>query len=252
MSARIRFILSLVRRDYAIQYAGTALGLVWLLVRYSFQIGIFLFVFGLLFGDGLRAAPGSDYLTFLLGGMTLWLPLSEMILRSAGILVDNRALIRRTSVGADAFLWIPVVQAVFQYLILALLAALGLWIRGTLSVLFPAALAFGLLILFVFAGWGFLLARISVLLKDTTPLLGILLQVVFWSTPIAYAAPRSWAEFFLWHPLAGVIAVHRALFSPAGAFAWESMLGSTIFLLASIPVYFISSRRLRTIVGDQL
>ncbi len=251
MSARIRLILSLVRRDYAIQYAGTALGLVWLLVRYSFQIGIFLFVFGLLFGDGMRATPGSDYLSFLLGGMTLWLPFSEMILRSAGILVDNRALIRRTSVGADAFLWIPVLQSFFQYMVLALLAGAGLFIRGTLPPTFPAALLFGLLVLLVFSGWGFLLARISVLLKDTTPLLGILLQVVFWSTPIAYAAPSSWAGFFLWHPLAGVISVHRALFS-GGPTLVESLSGSIVFLLASVPIYFLSSRRLRSLVGDQL
>lgn len=251
MSARIRLILSLVRRDYAIQYAGTALGLVWLLVRYSFQIGIFLFVFGLLFGDSMRVAPGSDYLSFLLGGMTLWLPLSEMILRSAGILVDNRALIRRTSVGADAFLWIPVVQSLFQYIILSLLAGAGLLVRGSLSPMFPLALLFGLAVILVFSGWGFFLARVSVLLKDTTPLLGILLQVVFWSTPIAYAAPASWARFFLWHPLAGMMAVHRALFS-GGPMEFDVLLGGGVFLLVSLPVYFISSRRLRTIVGDQL
>ena len=68
---RLRIILSLVRRDYAVQYAGTALGFTWVLVQYLFQILLFFLIFGVLLRQAmpgrLDAVSGGagDYLSYL-------------------------------------------------------------------------------------------------------------------------------------------------------------------------------------------
>jgi len=53
-----RICLSLTRRDYAIQFAGTLLGLIWLIAQYAFQIGIFFVIFGFIIKAG--TLPGKS------------------------------------------------------------------------------------------------------------------------------------------------------------------------------------------------
>ena len=169
----LSLIYSLVRRDYALQYAGTLLGLAWLLVQYVFQVALFYVIFGLLLPAGGRVAgpENADYLAYLLGGMALWLPLSEMLLRGCGILTENRQVVRRTVVGARLLLWVPVFEALVHYTILFVLV-LGVGaLRGTSPGWFPAAYAFGCLVILFFGGWSFLLARVGIIFKDVSPLM---------------------------------------------------------------------------------
>ncbi|MBI3394412.1 MAG: ABC transporter permease [Spirochaetia bacterium] len=251
----------MVRRDYAVQFAGTALGIVWLLLRYAFQIGLFFFVFGRLLPERAAAASGGvEYLPYLLGGMLLWLPVSEMMLRAASILTDNRSLIRRTSVGAEAFLWIAPVQAVLHYTLMFVLISAGLLFLGRLSLWFPIAYLFGVSVILFLSGWGFLFARVSVILKDVSPILAILLQVVFWSAPILYVPPPSLRYMFEWHPLTAMMHVHRTLLTEglsgmqrggAGALI-QGWPGLAIFVCVSIFIFLLSSRRMRDLAGDEL
>ncbi len=253
-----RLVLSLVRRDYAVQYAGTVLGVVWVIVQNLFQIGIYYLIFGIVLADrraGLMPMGGQDYLLYLLGGMTLWLPLAEMMVRSGGILSENRVLIRRTSVGADYFVWVPVVQAILHYALLAVPIALIGYGRGGLSPYFPIAWLAGLLLLLLAAGWGFILARISLLLKDVSPLAQLLLQVFFWATPIVYPVTDGTFKFFIWNPFYVLVELHRGLlFEMPGTRLpdipfWN---GLTALVALSIPVYVIGSRRLKWIVADHI
>lgn len=287
-------ILSLVRRDYAVQFAGTALGIVWVLVQYLFQIGIFFLIFGVVLpaaptaaesaatGGKLAAlnsaaAGATDYLSYLLGGMCLWLPLSEMLLRSCSILADNRGLIRRTGLGLRGFLWVPVFEGLIHYtLIFGIVAAVGL-ARGVLSPFAPLAFVWGVAVLLAFSGWAFIFARISVLLKDVSPLMRLIFQIAFWLTPIVYIVGPELLAHFAYNPLTGILEMHRRLLFcgvPAGApglaaFApaatciaqvfqmtdgpvlgiWTGVAG---FAALSIPAYLLSARRLNALVVDQL
>ena len=251
---------SLVRRDYAIQFAGTALGLSWLIIQYIFQIAIFFLIFGVILagpvrGGGLMPSGETDYLSFLLGGMSLWLPVSDMLLHSCGILTDNRALIRRTDLGANRFIWIPIFQGMIHYSILILpVCVIGL-VRGTLSVYFPFAIIVGLCTIFALSGWAFILARISVLLKDITPLMRLLFQLLFWFTPIIYMASKKTLWFFSLNPVYVVIEIHRnLLFELPGSMISEIpfLNGVFLFLIISLPAFYISSRRLGVIVSDHI
>lgn len=308
-------ILSLVRRDYAVQFAGTALGIVWVLVQYAFQIAIFYLIFGVILAP---AAPDSaepaladslssgkladslnsgklaamtggsaDYLSYLLGGMVLWLPISEMLLRACSILADNRGLIRRTGLGLRGFLWVPVFEAVLHYtLIFGMVALLGL-ARGVLSPLAPLAYLGGLGLLFALSGWAFIFARASILLKDISPLLRLAFQLIFWLTPIVYVVGPDVMGIFAWNPVTAPVELHRRLLfcgAPGSGFApgfatfaeaqacLAAMPGSAeisahrllpapfaglwtgvlVLVALSVPAYLLSARRLNALVVDQL
>ena len=258
---RLRIILSLVRRDYAVQYAGTALGFTWVLVQYLFQILLFFLIFGVLLRQAmpgrLDAVSGGagDYLSYLLGGMCLWLPLSEMFLRACGILSENRALVRRTAVGLGGFLWVPVVQALFHYALIVVPVLLVGVVRGSAGPSSPLAVLLGFGLIFCLSGWSIILARVSVLLRDLSPLLRLLLQILFWMTPIVYVAPDWMIPYFNWNPLFGLVALHRDLLFPA-ALSLEvdsgALAGVAWFAGFSLIAYALSARRLNALVVDHL
>ncbi len=251
---RTRLVLSLVRRDYAVQFAGTALGLVWLFVQYAFQIGIFYVVFTV-FLSGPRGGeqPASgDYLAFLLCGLSLWLPISEMLVRSGSILSENRALIRRTAVGADLFARVPFVQALLHFALLLILTLPIAGARGALNVHFYLAVPVGLLTIWFFSGWALVLSRMSVILRDVSPIVRLLLQIVFWCTPFVYAAPPSLLAYFGWNPLFAPLELYRALFLGLPLpelLAWK---GSALLVSLSLPLFLLSSLRLGRITADHL
>jgi lipopolysaccharide transport system permease protein len=289
LTERAGLILALVRRDYAVQFAGTALGILWVLAQYFFQIAVFFLIFGLIL-PATPAAPEAvgetagriaarmagarvDYLSYLLGGMCLWLPLSEMLLRSCSILADNRGLIRRTGLGLRGFLWVPVFEGVLHYaLIFGLVCLIGL-ARGVLSPLAPLAFLWGVVTILALSGWAFIFARISILLKDVSPLMRLVFQVLFWLTPIVYVAGPKLLAYFACNPLHAPLELHRRFlfageasgFAPgfadwsvaletAGAslaapFMW---IGVIWFVALSLPAYLLSARRLNALVVDQL
>lgn len=260
MQARIRLILSLVHRDYAMQFAGTSMGLLWLIIQYVFQIGVFYVIFGIVLPADQSAGrffspEGVDYLSYLLGGMCLWLPLSDMLVRSCQILVENRALIRRTAVGAGVFVWVPVFEGLIHYLILYIPIAIIGYFRNTLSVLSPLAFLLGVVVLLGMAGWGFILARISVLVRDTSPIIRLLLQVVFWLTPIVYAVGPSSIHTFAFNPFFAPMELHRALLF-SSPHEWPPQIplwnGTLVLILLSIPIYRLSAVRLNAIIVDHL
>ena len=258
----ISLIFSLVKRDYAVQYAGTSLGIAWLIIQNLFQVGIFYLLFGFILGSNAVERPatsasgmgsGKEYLVYLLGGMSLWLPLSEMLIRSCGILSENRSLIRRTSIGISAFMWIPVFEAVLHYAIIFFPSCLIAYYNGRLSGNFLFAFAWGVGVIVLFSGWGFILARVSVLLKDVSPLLRLVLQIVFWATPIVYMAPENLLVYFQWNPFFFFMDYHRQLFSafdPVGFLLHGRGLG--LFLVLSIPAYVISGRKLSALISDHI
>ena len=265
----IQLTLSLVRRDYAVQFAGTSLGILWVLIQYAFQIAVFFLIFGVILGDALSgsgtraevlAAGTTDYLSYLLGGMALWLPLSEMLLRSCSILADNRSLVRRTNLGMRGFLRVPVYEGIIHYALLFVIVAGVSLMRGGLAWTAPLAFVFGCLVILGLRGWAFIFARVSVILKDISPLLRLLFQVLFWLTPIVYTADLAGrhAGWFRLNPLHGVLEGHRLLLygSPADVTALAGnaalWLAPGIFAVLSAVVYRIAALRLESVAADQL
>lgn len=247
---RLRLALALLRREYAVQYAGMGLGLAWMAVQYLAQIAVFLLVFG----RGIYAnAPGGGYASRLLVGMLLWLPLSEMLTRSTSILIENRALIRRISVGRELFPWLPPLQALVQYSLLAAPVALVLLLTGDLSPAAPLAFALGLLVHGLLSVWAIFLARSTILLRDLGPIMRPGLQALFWLTPIAYY-PTRWSG---WNPLTWIFQTHSRLWLATGmeatpAFDDDVAIYATLSLGILTSLVLAGSSRLRRIVEDQL
>ena len=83
-------LLALVGRDLKVRYKRSVLGMAWSLVNPLAQLLVFVFVFGNVLDLG-----GPRYAALVFTGVLAWSWFASSITQGAGVIVDNRQLIRR-------------------------------------------------------------------------------------------------------------------------------------------------------------
>ncbi|XDD49493.1 ABC transporter permease [Leptospira sp. WS92.C1] len=216
----------LVRRDYALQFAGSALGISWMLVQNLSLILIYTIVFLFL---NIKGNPdlASDFIGYAFSGLLFWVPLQEYMIRGTSILTENRQLIKRSPLGPEIFLWIPFVQMLIHFLVTAVPVVIVLIAFGKLNLrLFPLTIP-------VMFGVGYLLsflqgylARANVILRDITPLIRLFSQFFFWSLPILYLSTGFLHSINVWNPLNFPLELFRSVLlnDVVSVFHWKEFL----------------------------
>ena len=249
---QLKFILILAKRDYAMQYAGTLFGILWLFVQYVFQIAVYYILFGVIFKDGGRFIYEGDYFLYIMTGMMLWFPVSEMMIRSCSILYDNRSLVKRSGAGIKLFVRVPAVQGIFYYLILFWATFVISIIRNEWNFISILSLFYGFILIILFSLWGEIFSKISLILKDFTPVMRLIFQIFFWMTPVIYAVPDEYRELAAWNPFYGFIELNRYLFFNNYSFSLPDLKGVMAFAVITAAAYIVSKIRLERVALDQL
>jgi lipopolysaccharide transport system permease protein len=174
---------SLVRTDVARRYRHSFLGIGWSLVRPLGLTVLFCGVFGQLFAQDV-----AEYAPYLLMGLTLWQFLSESALIGCHCFQHGGVYLRQQPLPLAIFPLRVVLGTGFHAAIaLALAVTLVVCLKGPPPVTALASLVPGMLLLFLL-GWfvAMLCGLLHAHFPDTHHLLELVLQVVFYLTPILY------------------------------------------------------------------
>ena len=202
---RYREILwNLVRRNLKVRYKNSVLGFAWSLLNPLMQIGVWYFVFKILFG---RDEP--NFMAFLVTGFLPWLFFSQTIMDSTAAVSQDMPLIKKAyfprTILPVSVLLSNLIHLGFAFIVLLALFALWgvdvniyyLWVIP--STILVALFAYGLCAML--AAW-------SVFYADVKFIVGNLLGLWFFLTPVLYPlqlvlnkqqidSPDNWLEFFL-------------------------------------------------------
>jgi len=87
-------IMSMAKREVATQYVGSLLGFIWTFINPMVMI----FVFWVVFSVGFRVQPKNDvpFVVWLTAGMAAWFVFAEIVNGSAGVIISNAHLIKKT------------------------------------------------------------------------------------------------------------------------------------------------------------
>lgn len=194
-----------MQRDLAARFTGSALGLFWAFLQPLTLVAIYWFVFSYM----VRLGGGAHYPEFLVAGLLPWLAISEGVMRSTTALLDNAPLVRKLPLNARLLVLVPNVSAmVFQCVGTAIFVAF-LIVRGNAPRaiwLLPLALALQFALQ---AGLGLVLAVAHVFFRDVTHVVGFVLSVVFYLSPILYPATGRFEAIFAWNPLTPLLGLYR-------------------------------------------
>lgn len=207
----IDLLYELVLRDLKIRYRRSVLGLLWTLLNPLAQLLVLYLVFGVIVQLNI-----PNYPLFLFTGLLAWNWFQNSMIAGTGSIVDNHELVRRPGFPTAI---LPVVNVIsfFIHFLLALpilvifMLLSGIQISGAIIAL-PAVFA----IQFIFIlGLIYLLAAIHVTFRDTQYLLGILLFLGFYLTPVFYdssAIPPNLQIIYRLNPMVTIIDAYRSIF----------------------------------------
>lgn len=205
----LHLLNQLVRRDFASRFTGSALGLGWAVLQPLTLVLLYWFVFTFLIPQG----PGADhhtYVLFLIAGLVPWIGFNEGIMRATTCIVDNATVVRRLAFQSELLVVVPNASAIIFESIGILLFLIFLGITRMVSPLLWL-LPFALVLQFAIqTGIGWFLAAIHVFFRDVAQVLGFVLSVVFYLSPILYPVAGRFESFFLWNPLTPLLGLFRS------------------------------------------
>ncbi len=210
-----RLVKDLLVRDLKGRYAGSVLGFFWSLVFPAVNLVVYMFVFRIVlnvrWGD--RMGPVEVGL-LLLVGIVVWQAFAEGVARMTNTLVENRNLIQKVVFPAEVLPIHLTLSSMTNMLIGVAVALLGLgyvvYSGQAESVGDPAMRHLGvglslvclpLLILIqavLMLGVGSFLAAFNLILRDTHHVIGVILMVWMFGTPIVYPAFAVERTKFAW------------------------------------------------------
>lgn len=180
---------SFTRREILDRYTGSIAGFAWALAHPLALLAIYAFVFTTVFR--VQLPPGSSgvsYTAFVAITLWPWLMFADGVQRGMGAVQANAALIRKVAFPHRLVVFASVissfaVHAVGYAVVLLVLRLIG----EPVSLSRAPAAAFVLAILLIGTlGIAALLAAVQVLIRDASQLVGVLITILFYATPILY------------------------------------------------------------------
>lgn len=208
--ARLHLLRELIKRDFNARFTGSALGLAWAVLQPLSLVALYWFVFTFMIPGGRAGGRGDTYIYFLIAGLLPWLGVNEGLIRSTTSIVDNSAVVRRLPLRSELLVIVPnasalIFECVGLAIFLAALVARGMSLRSLW--LLPLALALQLVLQL---GVGFFLAALYVFFRDLTQIIGFLLSIVFYLSPILYPVGGRYEKFFFWNPMTALLGLFRS------------------------------------------
>lgn len=246
-------LCQMTRRGIEQRYRGSVLGLVWSFVQPLMMLCVYTFVFSVVFqarwGVSTDGGKGS-FAVIMFCGMALYNLFSEAVSMSCGCVTGQPNLVKKVIFPLEI---LPLSQVLTTFalgtawfVLLLLGAYFILGFVGWTMLLLPIVL----LPLMVFTlGVSYFVASLGVFVRDTQYVVGVILQVLFFATPIFYpvsAVPERLRWVLNWNPLTVFIEQARNVFlygrPPDWTFlGWASLVALVVMQLGYF--FFIRTKR---------
>ncbi len=200
----------LVMRDMKLRYKRSVLGIGWSILNPLAQLLVFGFVFRFVLPINI-----PNYSSFVFCGVLAWNWFQSSLLLSTGAIVDNRDLIKRPGFPAAILPTVRVTSDLVHFLLALPVLLVFLVLDGvrlsTMTLALPIVVALQYVLILALA---YFVSTIHVVFRDTQYLLGVLLQLLFFLTPVFYdvhSIPPRYQFIYLFNPMMHVIDGYRSI-----------------------------------------
>lgn len=251
-------IIELVKREVQSRYRGSAFGFFWTIGNPLLNLAMFSFVFGVVFKARWNDPRSNDaaFPLILFAGLIVYWMFAEAVAKAPSLIVANASYVKRVVFPLEILPIVAVVAALFHALIAFVILLLAhLWMFGPppVTALWLPLVLLPLVLLTVGCCW--LIAALAVFLRDVGQVIGVLLTVMMFLSPVLYpleAVPEFARPLLYINPLTFVVEETRRVLLWGSQPDWRTLLpaivGAWIFAACSAFVF----RRLRRGFADAL
>ena len=258
---KFNLLRTLVRRDLEARYKGSVLGNLWPLLNQLSQLLIYTYVFAIVLQVklSLKGVPANN-ITFglwLFAGLLPWIAFIGGLTQATTSVTAQPNLVKKVVFPLALLPLVPILAAFIESSF-GLIALIILFAISTHT--FHATLALLPLVwlpqLMLTAGLGYLLAGLTVFVRDIPQTLAVVLNLWFYLTPIVYPAsaiPEKWRIYIFWlNPIAAISEVYRDLILVGHIHHWGELAVATLIANVVFLLGLWCYRRLRPAFADVL
>lgn len=208
------FIRSSIRNEFVARFARSRLGGFWMILHPLAQVAIYALILSSVLAAKL---PGVDnsyaYALYLTAGIVAWSLFAEIVSRCLTLFIDNGNLMKKMRFPRIAMPAIVTGACLLNYslllaAVLVVFALLGHVPGVEILWLIPLTLATVALAL----GLGLMLGVINVFVRDVGQVTPIVIQALFWFTPIVYPieiVPETLRGALAYNPMLPIVSAYH-------------------------------------------
>jgi lipopolysaccharide transport system permease protein len=204
------FIWSSIRNEFLSRFARSRLGGLWMVIHPLLNVAIFALVLSNILAARLPGIESQNgYALYLMAGTLAWNLFSEIIQRSLNLFIEQANLLKKVRFPRIALPAILLGSCLLNNLLLFLSILVIFALMGhppSLQVLWIPLLTIPLLLLA--SGMGLVLGIMNVFIRDIGQVIPVVLQVLFWFTPIVYPSsiiPAGYQKYLAYNPIYPIV-----------------------------------------------
>lgn len=202
-----KILFNLIKGDFKNRYLGSHLGIIWAFIQPLVMIAVYWFVFTY----GLRAGRVEDvpFLVWLLAGLVPWFLMNDSIMSSSRAILDQSFLVKKIVFEVKLLPIIKIGSALMVNFGFWLFLLICLFVNGYYPNFMWLQIIYFLICIIAFTlSSSLLLSSIMVFMQDIAQFVSILLQIMFWATPIMWnwkIIPPKFGWFIKLNPFAYIV-----------------------------------------------
>lgn len=200
-----------VKKEIRGKYKNSALGVIWTFLNPLLQLLVYALIFPLI----LRSTQ-PFYVVFVCVGLVPWTFFTTSVSQSAWTIISNGNIVKKVYFPREILPISIVTSAMINFLISTIIIVAFCLIYGLgltkYIIFFPLVLIIQYILQLAIS---FVLSAFTVYLRDLEHFIQIILQVLFYATPIVYAAqdiPTAFQMVMKLNPMAHIINGYRSIF----------------------------------------
>lgn len=200
-----------IKKDVGGKYKNSILGVLWSFINPLLQIAVYALVFQVILKSDIK-----NYTVYLCCGLIPWQYFSSVVLRGAAVIVDNANIIKKVYFPRE-ILPISVVASEGVNFLISTIIILGFVIFGGIGLSWNVLWYFLIVAIqfIVSIGIALIVSSLTIYFRDLLHLLGILIQLLFYATPIVYSinsVPTELQWIVKINPMSYLIDAYRNIF----------------------------------------
>lgn len=246
MQTDLTFLWQFSIDDFKNKYSNSFLGMAWGFLQPLTTIIVYWFVFQL----GFKSQPVENFpfILWLISGLVPWFFISEAIPSSTSVLAEYSYLVQKVLFNINILPVVKIISSLFVQTFLLLLTIVMFWLFGYQPNIYYLQILYYLVYMIILTvGIAYITSALFIFVKDLIQVVSIVLQVVFWLTPIVWdiqAMPESVQKILIYNPVYFIVKGFRKTFIYKEGF-WTDGLFAIYYWIIAFVVLFIGIKLFR-------
>ncbi|MCR4890671.1 MAG: ABC transporter permease [Lachnospiraceae bacterium] len=251
-------IWKLSKNDFKSKYAGSYLGIVWAFVQPVVTVLVYWFVFSVGARTDVTGETTYPFVLWLIAGIVPWFFFQDAWNQGTSALLAYQFLVKKVVFKISILPIIKVISCLFIHIFLTGVACVLLILCGYPPTLYWLQLFYFTFCIFMLVlGMSYVTCSIVVFFRDIGQIIGILMQIGVWITPIMWhldALSRNWQIVFKLNPVYYAVDGYRMALLDKMWF-WEHFYSTAYFWIFTCAMFLFGAvvfRRLKVHFADVL